>query len=404
MFREKESLKKELWKSAEAALYTLYGETPDARILNRFYDEKMIFGDTDAIIVWDIVADIRLEAKHQRHLTNLTGTDSSCFVAYLVGASDINPLPLHYHCPNCGRIEFIENTRALPFDIAKKSCECGHNMRADGFDIPYEMHIGRTKAHLTVAPSVVNMAEKIIKARAHGIYPCISMTKTADSPHCTYVFGETHNGKYPGIVLVAFAEYDRARILTESTGVSFESVLMGASEHYLSDPRLVYEIVKGNTDGVVGFDFNNHPRAERLKEDLSIASPRNNYDLLHFFGAMHGTRTWVYNADAMVKEGVCHIADIPLFRDDVFLMLRDDAKINSGIAFNIADKISHGLHFNELKERECDLLKNSNLPTWFIPYADKVRYISSKAAVVGSFRIALALVWYKLVFPEKYVV
>ena len=29
----------------------------------------------------------------------------------------------------------------LPFDIADKPCECGHNMRANGFDIPYEMHI-----------------------------------------------------------------------------------------------------------------------------------------------------------------------------------------------------------------------------------------------------------------------
>ena len=77
MIREKEKLKKELWQQAEEALFALYGETPDARILNRFYSEKIIFGETDAIIVWDITADIRLEAKHGGHLTNMTGTDSS---------------------------------------------------------------------------------------------------------------------------------------------------------------------------------------------------------------------------------------------------------------------------------------------------------------------------------------
>ena len=91
MNSEKEKLKKELWKRAERVFFTLYGEAPDARILKRFCDEKMIFGDTDAIIMWDLVAEIRLEATHQGHLTNLTGTDSSCFVAYLMGASDINP-------------------------------------------------------------------------------------------------------------------------------------------------------------------------------------------------------------------------------------------------------------------------------------------------------------------------
>lgn len=109
MISERENLKKELWQRAEKTLFTLYGETPDARILKRFYDEKMFFGNTDTIIVWDITADIRLKAKHRGHLTNLTGTDSSCFVAYLMGASDINPLELHYHCPHCGKIEFIEN-------------------------------------------------------------------------------------------------------------------------------------------------------------------------------------------------------------------------------------------------------------------------------------------------------
>ena len=204
MISEREKLKKELWQRAEKTLFTLYGETPDARILKRFYDEKMFFGNTDTIIVWDITADIRLEAKHCGHLTNMTGTDSSCFVAYLLGASDINPLELHYHCPNCGKIEFIENKRALPWDIADKPCECGHTMRADGFDIPYEMHIGRMKTHLTVAPPVMEIAENIIKERVRGI----SRIRRKSSSSVTFIFGEKYNGNYHGIAMVSSAEYD----------------------------------------------------------------------------------------------------------------------------------------------------------------------------------------------------
>ena len=55
MINNKETIQKELWQRAEDALWALYGENPDARILNRFYNEKIIFGDTDAIIVWDRV-------------------------------------------------------------------------------------------------------------------------------------------------------------------------------------------------------------------------------------------------------------------------------------------------------------------------------------------------------------
>lgn len=402
MISEREKLKKELWQRAEKTLFTLYGETPDARILKRFYDEKMFFGNTDTIIVWDITADIRLEAKHCGHLTNMTGTDSSCFVAYLLGASDINPLELHYHCPNCGKIEFLENKRALPWDIADKPCECGHTMRADGFDIPYEMHIGRTKTHLTAAPPVMEIAENIIKERVRGIYSCISRIRRKSSSYVTFIFGEKHNGNYPGIAMVSSAEYDKAKKLTDSTGVDFEEIMMGISGRYLSDQQLVSNVANGKTGGILGFDFNGHPRAKQLKEDLMKASPQSSYDLLKFLGAVHGTRNWLYNANVLVKNGVCKIGDIPSHRDDVFMMLRDEAGIDTGIALDITNKISKGLRSGELTNNERDLLEHLELPEWFIPYIDKVHYMSSKATTIGVLRIALAFIWYKINYPDKF--
>jgi len=362
----------------------------------------MIFGETDAIIVWDITADIRLEAKHCGHLTNLTGTDSSCFVAYLMGASDINPLELHYFCPECGKIEFIENKRALPWDIADKPCECGHTMRADGFDIPYEMHIGRMKTHLSVAPQIVEIAENIIKDRVRGIYSCISRIRRKASSSVTFIFGEKHNGNYPGIAMVSSAEYDKAKKLTDSTGVDFEEIMMGISGRYLSNQQLVSDIANGKTGGVLGFDFNGHPRAKQFKEDLMKASPQSSYDLLKFLGAVHGTRNWLYNANVLVKNGVCKIGKIPSHRDDVFMMLRDEAKIDTGIALTIANKISKGLRSGELTKSERDLLEHLELPEWFIPYIDNVHYMSSKAATIGVLRIALACMWYKINYPDKF--
>jgi hypothetical protein len=362
----------------------------------------MFFGNTDTIIVWDITADIRLEAKHRGHLTNLTGTDSSCFVAYLLGVSDINPLELHYHCPNCGKIEFIENKRVLPWDIADKPCECGHTMRVDGFDIPYEMHIGRMKTHLTVAPQIVEIAENIIKERVRGIYSCISRIRRKSSSSVTFIFGEKHNGNYPGIAMVSSAEYDKAKKLTDSTGVDFEEIMMGISGRYLSNPQLVSDIANGKTDGVLVFDFNGHPRADRLKEDLMNASLQNSYDLLKFLGAVHGTRNWLYNANVLVKNGVCKIGDIPSHRDDVFMMLRDEAGIDTGIALDITNKISKGLRSGELTNNERDLLEHLELPEWFIPYIDKVHYMSSKATTIGVLRIALAFMWYKINYPDKF--
>ena len=155
-------------------------------------------------------------------------------------------------------------------------------------------------------------------------------------------------------------------------------------------------------DGVLGFNFSNHPRASHFKEDLAITSPQTTYDLLKFFGAVNGTRNWIYNANMLVKNGECKLGDIPSHRDDVFMMLRNDDGIDTSIALNIANKVSKGLHSNELTDNERTLLEALDLPEWFIPYIEKVRYMSSKATTIGMLQIALAFLWYKIQFPEKF--
>jgi DNA polymerase-3 subunit alpha (Gram-positive type) len=178
--------------------------------------------------------------------------------------------------------------------------------------------------------------------------------------------------------------------------------MMGISNRYLSEPQLVSEIANGKTDVVLEFDFNGHPRAKQLKEDLMKASPQSSYDLLKFLGAVHGTRNWLYNANVLVKNGVCKIGDIPSHREDIFMMLRNEAKIDTGIAFNMTNKISRGSRSNKLTNNECDLLDHLDLPEWFIPYIKKVYYMSSKASTIGVLRIALAFMWYKINYPDKF--
>ena len=137
----KAKLKKELWQKAEKALYALYGDMPDIRILNRFYSEKMAFGNSDAIILWNLAGEIMCSAPTGYSMPNVTGTTGSCFTAYLLGATSDNPLPIHYHCRECGSTEFVDIKNALPFDLPNKTCSCGGEMGADGFDIPYEMNL-----------------------------------------------------------------------------------------------------------------------------------------------------------------------------------------------------------------------------------------------------------------------
>lgn len=74
------------------------------------------------------------------------GNTGAALTAHLLGISEVNPLPAHYLCPRCKRIDFALNrVRAVDscFDAPDIRCpKCKHIISADGHDIPWEMIMG----------------------------------------------------------------------------------------------------------------------------------------------------------------------------------------------------------------------------------------------------------------------
>ena len=176
---ERKRIKRNLWKKAHNALTCLYGDMPDVRILNRFYSEKMLFENDDYIMMWDLVAELRLKAKEEGSITRIYGTNTDAFASFLLETTETNPLELQYLCPVCKKVEFTKD-KALPWDLPDKPCECGGVMRADGFDIPKEMCISRNFGpwlHLAVSAAFMKTAEKIVREKMGGLYRICKLTK-----------------------------------------------------------------------------------------------------------------------------------------------------------------------------------------------------------------------------------
>ena len=420
MNTSKDKLKNALWQKAKKALDALYGDMPDVRILNRFYSEKMLFEYTDYIIMWYLVAELRLRAKETDCLTKLSGTDASTLTAFLLSATETNPLELHYLCPVCKKTEYM-NERALPWDLPDKPCECGGVMRADGFDIPYEMCIPRKLGpwpHLSVDTAFMESAEEIIREKMGGLYRICKLTKPgfailkfvflpfSDEPDFEENV-DTVDGKYdsyPQITVMTSAALGEAKKLSRATGIDFDKVKAEISERYLSDSRIMNAFTEADTDGIPGFYGWRHPRVSELKDQLIAAKTKNRYDLLKYLGTMQGTSNWWDNAEWLIKDCICKIADIPSHRDDVFMLLRDKLReaghTDMGIAHDIATKTRLGVYSRVgIKAEDRALIEYLDLPEWFIPYIEKVQYMSNKANSVDTLRIALAFMWYKINYP-----
>lgn len=53
------------------------------------------------------------------------------FIAWLLGGTNVNPLPAHYYCPVCKNIEFVKDANN-GIDLPDKKCSCGEEYKRDG--------------------------------------------------------------------------------------------------------------------------------------------------------------------------------------------------------------------------------------------------------------------------------
>ena len=93
-------------------------------------------------LVWKSVAD--------GYLVGSRGSVGSSFAANMAGITEVNSLPTHYICDHCKYSDFESETvkafameEASGCDMPDKDCPvCGHKLRKDGHDIPFQTFLG----------------------------------------------------------------------------------------------------------------------------------------------------------------------------------------------------------------------------------------------------------------------
>ncbi len=95
-------------------------------------------------------------------------------IYYLTGCSNINPLPPHYFCRKCGRMEIV-STVEDGWDLPEKTC-CGSPMLRAGSGIPLEMmkarRYAREKTSVYVIPnSFKERAGEVVEQYYRDKYP-----------------------------------------------------------------------------------------------------------------------------------------------------------------------------------------------------------------------------------------
>ena len=353
---------KEIWDKAYKRIFEIYGDMPDLRIINRFLSEKQALMQHEAGKYFYDLAKLRREVEDAGERLVVKNAVASCLVSYLIGATDENPLPAHYYCPKCKTVEWMG--RKCVFDLRDRTCTCGEMMKPNGFDVPYETYLPyakKLKSADTVPESYQQMFDSILSHFQKSLLDTVSVCKR----------------------------------LEKSMGVCMDSI-------DLNDREVKHRLLTGNFEKLASAGSE-----KAIKQMIALTHPQTYNELLKLIGLAHGTCTWRHNAEHLLADGVCSLADIPATRDEVFMAIRDAMRDcdfhDTGFAYDVANKACRGYYLEHgMDDYTNGTLQMLDLPDWFGSFIRTIHYMSTKALAVLELKYSIIRGWYQVYYPKEY--
>ena len=189
------------------------------------------------------------------------------------------------------------------------------------------------------------------------------------------------------------------RMLQDLTGIDPKSVTMG-------DPEVmrIFTSVEplGLTPEQLGFDLGTLGIPEFgtgfVRQMLTDTKPTTFSELIYISGLSHGTNVWLGNAQELIKSGKAKLSEVISTRDDImnYLLYK---KLPPKSAFKIMEKVRKG---RGLEPDDIKLMKEHQVPDWYIDSCLKIKYMFPKAHAVAYVMMAFRIAYFKVKYPEAY--
>lgn len=135
-----------------------------------------------------------------------------------------------------------------------------------------------------------------------------------------------------------------------------------------------------------------------VRQMLDDTKPSRFADLVRISGFSHGTDVWLNNAQEYIRSGVATMKDAISTRDDIMNYLIHKGLPNSN-AFKIMENVRKGKGLNE---KDMELMRENNIPEWYIDSCNKIKYMFPRAHAVAYVMMSYRIAYYKVYYPREF--
>lgn len=354
------------------------------------------------------------------------GVLSSSFLAYLCGISKVNPLPLHYHCPEyCHYFTLADydkgydargHTRSveLSYDfLDDHHCPiCGTKLKLMGNDLQAEMFLGKDyrREPNIILNFPVSIRNKILRYMVEQ-FPEYQFIRAGTS--IVRSDGSVFKGIHPGGVFIVPKEIDikEYTLLREcDPDDEFQMPITDTDFHELDKVFRRYDILTlplldklhdladefdVNLDeidlydrGIIGVFQReglsfipmhlNYPPYNQVEQQIfSFYKPNRFSDIVRIRGLMSGVNTWIGNGDELIQMGI-NPRKLISCRDDVYQELIEK-DIDRDKAWDIMMGIVRG---GGISEEDRSIMVEAGIPSWYIDSCSNIRYLFPKSQAI----------------------
>lgn len=444
------------------ALVTRYGLQPPADISQRLEEELSLLQPGTHASLYLLSHELSRHLHQQGVMTGCRGTQGSTLMAYLLEISDINPLPAHYLCPQCRRVEFTEADSG--FDLPERVCPtCGAPMNGDGHNLPFETAMGyegerEPDVNLTIPEAAYPEAlrflsaylgqgrvafgstvSRLFYARAAGALDDyaqkhdLTFTQEEHDHHIQLLEQVRRQSlRAPGILLLlpegaSWEELSPLRRLTTPVGdmdvmaqISYLNLVNSVTRISLlkySPFDQLQELHQSTGVKPEEISYNDPQVYQLLEEQDTGGLPELETNFMHevlghfdsfrfgnlarINGMVHGTEVWTGNGEVLLEQHP--LQALISTRDDLFLALqRYGMSRKDAYAVTTAVRLGRFRREHPHNPRLLHAMEQAGVPDWYVQSLRRVAYLFPKAHTVLYTKTTMALAWFKRYYPADF--